>query len=59
MAPVASKTTKAAPRDASDASSYLLHLCPDEEVQLSTETQHLQAHLLRTQLNRHKWSLQM
>lgn len=58
MAPVAPTTTKSTPTDASDA-SYLLHLCPDEEVQLSTETQHLQAHLLRTQLDRHKWSLQM
>lgn len=58
MAPVAPRTTKSAPTDASDA-SYLLHLCPDEEVQLPTETQHLQPHLLRAQLDRHKWSLQM
>lgn len=40
MATVAPTTTKSTPTDASDA-SYLLHLCPDEEVQLSTETQHL------------------
>lgn len=38
---------------------YLLHLCPDEEVELAAETQHLQAHLLWTQLNRHKRSLHL
>ena len=37
-------------------SPYLLHLCPDEEIQLPTETQHLQAHLLRTQPDRHQRS---
>lgn len=34
---------------------YLLHLSSDEEVQLPTETQHLQPHLLRTQLHRRQW----
>ena len=32
--------------------TYLLNLSPDEKVQLSTQTQHLQAHLLRTQMSR-------
>lgn len=38
---------------------YLLHLRPDEEVQLPAKTPHLQAHLLWTQLDRHQRSLHL
>lgn len=38
---------------------YLLHLCPDEQVQLPAETQHLQANLLWTQVDGHQRSLHL
>ena len=31
-----------------------MYLCSDEQVQLSTETQHLKTHLLRAELDRHQ-----
>lgn len=39
--------------------SHLLHLRPDEEVQLPAETQHLQADLLRTEVDGHQRSLHL
>lgn len=39
--------------------SHLLHLRPDEEVQLPAETQHLQADLLWTEVDWHQRSLHL